>query len=231
MPRGLGARYAWGMITLMPDECRVLGVLVEKAQTVASQYPITLNALVTGCNQKSNRFPVTELSEEKVLDALDGLRAKKLASEVMMSGSRVSKYRHLARETLAVSTLELILLTELLLRGPQSLGELRGHASRMHNLESLEGVQEILKGMMVVQGERQVLVKEIPPPPGSRGQRYVQLLCPTLHRLDVARVEEGEESAAAPGQVEKLEAQVAALNAAVRELAKKLGEGEPRLVD
>lgn len=219
------------MITLTPDECRVLGVMVEKAQTVASQYPITLNALQTGCNQKSNRFPVTELSEEKVLDALDGLRQKKLASEVMLSGSRVSKYRHLARETLAVSTLELILLTELLLRGPQSLGELRGHASRMHNLESLEAVQEILKGMMAVQGARQVLVKEVPPPPGSRGQRYVQLLCPNLHRLDVARVEEAAESTPEPGKVEKLEAQVVALNAAVRELARKLGEGEPRLVD
>lgn len=209
----------------------MLGVLVEKAQTVASQYPITLNALVLGCNQKSNRFPVTDLSEEKVLDALDGLRQKKLAAEVMLSGSRVSKYRHLARETLAVSTLELILLTELLLRGPQSLGELRGHASRMHNLESLEGVQEILKGMMVPQGERQVLVKEVPPPPGSRGMRYVQLLSPNLHRLDVARPDGGEEVAAEPGRVEKLEAQIAALNSAVRELAKKLGEGEPRLVD
>ncbi len=128
-------------------------------------------------------------------------------------------------------TAELAILAELLLRGPQSLGELRGHASRMHNLESLEGVQEILKGMMVAQAESQVLVKEVPPPPGSRGQRYVQLLCPTLHRLDVARVEEAPESTPEPGKVEKLEAQVAALNAAVRELAKKLGEGEPRLVD
>lgn len=219
-------------MTLTPEECRVLGVMVEKAQTVASQYPITLNALVTGCNQKNNRFPVTNYSEEQVLDALDGLRGKKLASEVMLSGSRVSKYRHLARETLAVSTLELILLTELLLRGPQSLGELRGHASRMHSIETMEGAAEILKGIMVVQGERPVLVREIPPPPGSRGNRFVQLLCPTLHRLDVAGPgEEREVEREAGGdRVAKLESQVVALNAAVREMARKLGE-EVRLVE
>jgi uncharacterized protein YceH (UPF0502 family) len=223
------------MLTLTPDECRVLGVMVEKAQTVASQYPITLNALVTGCNQKNNRFPVTNLSEEQVLDALDGLRAKKLASEVMLSGSRVSKYRHLARETLGVSTLELVLLTELLLRGPQALGELRGHASRMHSIETMEAAQEILRGMMSPQGERPVLVKEVPPPPGSRGNRFVQLLCPTLHRLDVASPGSGGDDAPAGeanlDRVQKLEEQVSALNAAIRELAKKLGEQEPRLVD
>ena len=226
-----GRRYAVGMITLTPEECRVLGVMVEKAQTVASSYPITLNALVTGCNQKNNRFPVTNLSEEKVLDALEGLRQKKLASEVMLSGSRVSKYRHLARETLRVSTLELVLLAELLLRGPQSLGELRGHASRMHTIETMEAAQEVLTGMMTAQSERAALVKEVPPPAGSRGNRFVQLLCEGLHRLDVAGPGEGDSAEVEPSKVEKLEAQIAALNAAVRSLAKRLGEGEPPLVD
>lgn len=174
------------MISLTPAECRVLGTIVEKAQTVASQYPITLNALITGCNQKNNRNPVSQLSEGDVLDALDGLRSKKLASEVMLSGSRVSKYRHLARETLAVSTLELVLLTELLLRGPQSIGELRGNASRMHTIESVEAARTILDGMLIPQGERAPLVKEVPAPPGSRGTRFLQLLCPDLHRLDSA---------------------------------------------
>lgn len=174
------------MISLTPAECRVLGTIVEKAQTVASQYPITLNALITGCNQKNNRNPVSQLSESDVLDALDGLRSKKLASEVMLSGSRVSKYRHLARETLAVSTLELVLLTELLLRGPQSVGELRGNASRMHTIESVEAARTILDGMLIPQGERAPLVKEVPAPPGSRGTRFLQLLCPDLHRLDFA---------------------------------------------
>jgi len=202
------------MISLTPDECRVLGVIVEKAQTVASQYPITLNALITGCNQKSNRNPVTNLDETRVLDALDGLRDKKLASEVMLSGSRVSKYRHLARETLAVSTLELIMLTELFLRGPQSLGELRGNASRMHAIESLEAARTVLDGMMVPQGERQPLVKEVPAPPGSRGTRFVQLLCDHLHRLDVA--------AEAPAAAGGLEERVAALEEQVRALAEQV---------
>lgn len=210
------------MMNLKPDECRVLGVLVEKAQTVASQYPITLNALVTGCNQKNNRFPVTSLNEEQVMDALDGLRAKKLAAEVMMSGSRVSKYRHLARETLAVSTLELILITELLLRGPQSLGELRGHASRMHQLESMEGTHEILKGLMAAQGDRPALIKEVPPPPGSRGMRYVQLLCPDLHRLDIpASADEATGTVVEDDRIARLEERVELLAQTVRALAAK----------
>ena len=210
------------MLSLTPDECRVLGVIVEKAQTVASQYPITLNALVTGCNQKNNRNPVTSLDENRVMDALDALRDKKLASEVMLSGSRVSKYRHLARETLPVSTLELILLTELLLRGPQSLGELRGNASRMHPIESLEAARTVLEGMMAPQGERAALVKEVPAPPGSRGTRFVQLLCPDLHRLDAPPASAAEPSPESGGdladRVAALEEQVRVLTEQVRAL-------------
>lgn len=201
------------MILLTPGECRVLGTIVEKAQTVASQYPITLNALVNGCNQKNNRNPVTALTEGEVLDALDALREKKLVSEVMLSGSRVSKYRHLARETLAVSTLELIMLTELLLRGPQSIGELRGNASRMHPIESLEAARTVLDGLLVPQGDRPALVKEAPAPAGSRGTRFVQLLCPDLHRLDAP---------AEPHPSGGLEDRIAALEDQVRVLAERL---------
>lgn len=171
------------MITLTPNECRVLGTIIEKAQTVASQYPITLNALVTGCNQKNNRNPITNLDESAVLDALDGLRAKKLVSEVMLSGSRVSKYRLLAREAIPVSTLELVILAELLLRGPQSLAELRTNASRMHTIESPEAARTVLDGLLSPHGERAALVKEVPAPPGGRGTRFIQLLCPDLHSL------------------------------------------------
>lgn len=206
------------MISLTPAECRVLGTIVEKAQTVASQYPITLNALITGCNQKNNRNPVTNLGETEVLDALDGLREKKLVSEVMLSGSRVSKYRHLARETLAVSTLELIMLVELLLRGPQSIGELRQNASRMHAIESLESARTILDGLTSPQGEggsRPAMVKEVPAPPGSRGTRFIQLLCPDLHRLDAP----SEVSHTPPSSLEE---RVAALEEQVRTLTEQL---------
>lgn len=172
------------MVTLTASEARVLGVLIEKAQTVPAQYPITLNGLVSGCNQKNNREPVTELAEDDVLDALDGLRGKKLAAEVMLTGSRVSKYRHLAREGLAVSTPQLVILAELLLRGPQSVGELRGRASRMHPLESLEAVQGILDSLMSPAEGREALVRSLPPAPGTRAMRFVQLLSPDLHPLD-----------------------------------------------
>jgi uncharacterized protein len=211
------------MISLTSDECRVLGVIVEKAQTVASQYPITLNALITGCNQKNNRHPVTSLDEGRVLDAIDGLREKKLVSEVMLSGSRVSKYRHLARETLAVSTLELIILVELLLRGPQSIGEVRGNASRMHPIESLDAAKTIVAGMMTPQGERPALVKEVPAPPGSRGTRFVQLLCADLHRLDApgaagAPAQDDDAGGSLAERVAALEEQVRALTEQVRSL-------------
>ena len=170
------------MNTLKPDECRVLGVLIEKAQTTPGQYPLTLNALVSGCNQKSNREPMTSLGEEDVLAALDSLRAKQFAREVLLSGSRVGKYRHNAREGLVVETSELVLLAELLLRGPQSVGELRGRATRMHPLESIEVVETLLEGLI---SRDPPLVRRLPPTPGTRAKRYTQLLCPDLHPVDV----------------------------------------------
>ena len=170
------------MSILKSDECRVLGVLVEKAQTTPTQYPLTLNALLTGCNQKNNRDPVMNLSEDALLDAIDGLRAKGLIREVMLTGSRVQKFRHVAREAMEVSTSELVILAEMLLRGPQTIGELRGRASRMHPLESTEVVSNLLDHLM----ERpEPMVKKIVPAPGSRAPRYTQLLCPDLHPIDV----------------------------------------------
>lgn len=217
------------MIQLTADECRVLGVLVEKAQTTPGQYPLTLNGLVLGCNQKNNREPVTELSEDAVLTALDGLRAKALVREAMLSGSRVAKYRHIARETLAVSTEELVVLAELLMRGAQSVGELRGRASRMHPLESLDSVQVVLDGLA---GRAEPLVAKVAPAPGTRAVRYAQLLCPGLHPLDApgAPVESPGVNASfgdLAGRVERLEEQVAALRRAVRELSGVAGIPDP----
>jgi hypothetical protein len=171
------------MLRLTPIECRVLGVLVEKAYTTPAQYPLTLNAITTGANQKNNRDPVTSLDEDEVIRALDGLRAKDLVREVMMTGSRVAKFRQVARETLSLSPSELVVLTELLLRGPQTEGELRGRASRMTPLESTEAVQAILESMM---SRDEPLVERFPPEPGSRAPRYAQRLCPGLHRIAAA---------------------------------------------
>ncbi|HYE01801.1 MAG TPA: DUF480 domain-containing protein, partial [Phycisphaerales bacterium] len=98
------------MPDLSPTECRVLGVLIEKAHTTPAQYPLTMNALVTGANQRNNRAPVTSLTEEQVFDAVDRLKTRGLVREVFLSGSRVPKFRHVTREVLGVETPELVVL-------------------------------------------------------------------------------------------------------------------------
>ncbi len=226
------------MVHLTADECRVVGVLVEKAHTVASQYPMSLNALVTGCNQKSNRNPVMVINEDRVVKALEGLRAKGLVLFADTSGSRVMKYRHNCRETIEVGTNELVVLTELLLRGPQTAGEIRNRAGRMHPLGTLEELGNLLEFMM----ERdEPLIRSVSPAPGSRAGRYAQLLCPHLHRLDEASGREvGAAAPPAPAtavsltadagsgglasRIEKLDADVRRIAQAVEQLAEALGE-------
>ena len=205
---------------LEPAECRVLGVLVEKAQTVPGQYPMTLNAMASGCNQRNNREPLTNLEEDEVLAALDGLRGKGLVLEVMLSGSRVAKFKHDARAALQVETPALVVLAELLLRGPQTVGELRTRASRMHPLESTEVVHAVLDSMA---DRESPLVRRIGPAPGGRADRWVQLLCPGLHPLDAAPAGVATAPAAA-GRVEQLESRIAALESIVRRLAAAMGE-------
>src|SRR4029077_14108189 len=112
------------------NERRVAGVLAEKAKTTPDNYPLTLNSLINGCNQKSNRFPQMQLDESQVSDALDGLR-RAGAIALVQGDSRVEKYRHLLYDWLGVDKAELAVMTELLLRGAQTLGELRSRAARM----------------------------------------------------------------------------------------------------
>jgi uncharacterized protein len=183
------------MVHLTADECRVLGVLVEKAHTVATQYPMSLNSLVTGCNQKSNRNPVININEDRVVKALESLRDKHLVLFANTAGSRVMKYRHNCRETLEIGTNELVVLTELLLRGPQTAGEIRTRASRMHKLGSLEELGNLLQFMM---DRAEPLIRSVPPSPGSRAGRYAQLLCPHLHRLDEPSSNVAPPAAASP---------------------------------
>jgi uncharacterized protein YceH (UPF0502 family) len=212
------------MVELKPDECRVLGVLIEKAQTVPGQYPITLNGLTTGCNQKNNRSPVVEWDEERVLDALDGLRNKRLASEVIMTGSRVAKFKHNSREVLGVDTSQLVMLTELLLRGPQSIGELRQNASRMHPIESMEVAKSVLDSLMAPAPPQrpEAMIKEVAPPPGGRARLYVQLLCPGLHPAPSASGHETPVPAQHEAARNGLEARVAALEAEVERLRREI---------
>jgi uncharacterized protein YceH (UPF0502 family) len=235
------------MVELTPDESRVLGVLIEKALTTPEQYPLSLNAVVNGANQKNNRDPVLNMEEGDAFEALEGLRAKGLVIRSDMAGSRVNKYRQQAAEALHVRTAELVILAELLLRGPQTLGELRGRASRMHPLESLEVVKNMLRAM---QERDEPLVRELPPAPGSRAERYAQLLCPTLHPLDAPlstappeRSAPAERPAALAASVASsivrssdtsladrvaaLESEVRTLRDALRRLAQLVGEEDP----
>lgn len=221
------------MIQLNADESRVLGVLIEKALTTPAQYPLTLNGIVTGCNQKSNRMPVMNLSEDAAFDALDMLRRKGLAREVMMSGSRVEKYRHVAKEVLETDTAGLVILVELLLRGPQTVGELRTRASRMHPLESTDTVLEALRHL---RDREEPLVQELPPMPGSRAKRYVQLLSPDLHPVDAPAAgasapEPSEHQAALSERIAELESEVSALRGAISKLAIALGEPDPLILN
>src|SRR5689334_20042383 len=148
------------MIELTPHEARVFGVLIEKGFTTPNQYPLSMNAITVGANQLSNRDPVLQLTEDQAFDAAEGLRGKQLAVRVDQVGSRVHKYKHVGIETLRVRQAELAILAELLLRGPQTVGELRGRASRMQPFETLERVTDMLRALME---REEPLVKEIPP--------------------------------------------------------------------
>lgn len=152
---------------LDPHESRVLGVLVEKELTTPDQYPLTLNAATNGANQKNNRDPVLELTEREVEAALRKMIVKGLVGSVHPVGSRVEKFRHNAETILAVDRPKLAVLAELLLRGVQQPGELRGRASRMSPIDSL-GTLAGLLGPMLEAG----LVVRLDAAPGSRAERY-----------------------------------------------------------
>jgi uncharacterized protein len=128
-------------------ERRVLGVLIEKAKTTPESYPLSLNAVRTGCNQKSNRAPMMQLDEDQVAEALESLREAGAVAEIQ-GGARVDKYRHLAYEWLAVDKVELAVMAELLLRGSQTVGELRGRAARMEPIKDLPQLQPILDSLL-----------------------------------------------------------------------------------
>jgi uncharacterized protein YceH (UPF0502 family) len=215
------------MLSLTPDECRVLGVLIEKELTTPGQYPLSLNAVADGCSQKNNREPVVDYDEDRALDAVEGLRSKGLVIRVDLSGSRVPKYKHQAIEKLPVNRFELVILAELLLRGPQTLGELRGRASRMHHLDTLDIVKDTLAQLM---GRPEPLVRELPPAAGSRAERYAQLLCPDAHPIDAPAPPTSAQvpsNASLTERIARLESQVTLLRAALNKLATSLGEADP----
>lgn len=201
-------------------ETRVLGVLAEKQRTVPDSYPLTLNSLVSGCNQKSSRDPVMEASEAEVQAALDNLRGLSLIIE--SSGGRASRYAHNIEKVLHIPSQSLALLTMLMLRGPQTAGELRISCDRLHKFADISSVESFLTEL--AERAAGALVVELPRQPGARENRWMHLLSgePVIENANTSRspVSGAEVSV---GEIAALKANVARLEDEVQELRQQLG--------
>lgn len=204
---------------LDPVEVRVLGALVEKALTTPDYYPLSLSGLTNACNQKSNREPVMDLDEATVLEALNGLMKKHLVVERGGSGSRVQKYAHRLSDTLTrtydFSREELALLSVLMLRQAQTVGELRTRTTRMAAFDSLEAVERTLQGL--ADRTDGPYVQELPRQPGQRERRFMHLLAGSEFAAAAA-------PAVIAGEKESLEARVAVLEETVAVLQRELAQ-------
>lgn len=208
-------------IVLNSAEARVLGALVEKDITTPDYYPLSLNALINACNQKNNREPVTNFDEETVRLALRNLSDKQLAGMARGADGRVTKYEHRLQEVFNFTRPETAILCVLLLRGPQTPGELRGRGERMHRFEDLD---EVLSGLQQLMRREPPLAKALGRRPGTKEIRYAHLLSG-----DVEAWEPPSETAASGvtdenERVAHLEAQVATLQSEVAELKQQMAE-------
>ena len=165
-------------IKLTDVEARVLGALVEKEITTPEYYPLSLNALVNACNQKSNREPVMDLDEDAVTLAMRSLGEKEFAGAANTTDSRVRKYEHRLQEVFNFTRQETAVLCVLLLRGAQTPGEIRGRAERLHHFETLDDVQMALGKLMK---REPVLVAVLPRQPGTKESRYLELMSGDAH--------------------------------------------------
>jgi len=206
------------------NETRVLGVLCEKQRTVPDSYPMTLNSLLAGCNQKTSRDPVLELTESDVLAALNDLREHSLIIE--QSGSRVARYAHNIERVLQIPTQSSAILTALMLRGPQTAAELRTNCERLHKFADISALEAFLAEL----SERSAgaLVIELPRQPGARENRWMHLLS---GEVDLSQFAAGSAVAAADPalktRVEELEAEVVTLKNQLAHLARELGVSLP----
>ncbi len=204
-------------IVLNEVECRVLGSLIEKEATTPEYYPLSLNALVNACNQKSIREPVMNLDEGAVREALRSLEGQSLVRSVSPADSRVTKYEHRLQEAFNFYRHEIAILCLLLLRGPQTPGELRSRSERMHSFDDLGAVQSSLQHLMK---REPPLVKPLPRQPGTKETRYGHLLSGEVARAEPelrVQVDAGERSADGD-RVRKLEEEIAALKSEMADL-------------
>lgn len=189
--------------TLTPIESRVLGCLLEKERLTPENYPLSLNGLAAACNQSTNREPVTAYDSRTVETGVDSLREKKLATVVWGGGSRVQKYRHNLLDQFELDRGEVAVLCSLLLRGPETPGELRIRTERMHRFGTLEEVEACLSALAA---EDVRLVRVLPVRPGQKEKRYVQLLSGEPAVSESAAQERMESSPKPPEQESRVEA-------------------------
>ena len=197
-------------------ETRVLGVLAEKERTVPDTYPLTLNALVSGCNQKTSRDPVVNATETEIQATLDSLRAKSLVIE--SSGGRVARYSHNIERVLQIPKQSSALLTVLMLRGPQTAGELRINCERLHSFSDIELVELFLREL--AERSAGALVTELPRQAGSRENRWMHLLsgAPVPHSAPAPEVPQAPPDT----EIEALKASIANLQSEMNELKNRL---------
>jgi uncharacterized protein len=213
-----------------PDdaEIRVVACLVEKQRTTPDQYPLTINSLRLACNQSTNRDPVVQYDESTIRTALERLRKRSWATLASWSTARAVKYKHVLDQTLQLNPAELSLLTVLMLRGPQTPGELRTRTERMYRFDSNEELASTLRGLT----ERE-LVAPLARRPGERGQRYAHLLAgqPGEPTAEAEAIPEGDAKppggfvpdAALAARMDRLESEVEGLRAELRALREELG--------
>jgi len=206
---------------LSPEEIRVLGALIEKSKTTPDYYPLTLNSLVTACNQKSARNPVVEYDEETVILALDSLKKKQLSGSVIGGGSRALKYRHNLAVSFPLDPAELSVMCLLFLRGPLTAGEINSNAGRLYEFDDLQEVQNTLENLASTEIP---FVLQLPKRPGQKESRYCHLFSSTPEidenysfaepaRKNVSELEE---------RLTKVETELAELKAAFDQLMKEL---------
>ncbi len=204
-------------LVLNEVEARVLGALLEKEITTPDYYPLSLNALVNACNQKSNRDPVMTLVEDSVGNALRALNDNSLARSVSAADSRVTKYEHRLQEAFNFDRREAAIFCELLLRGAQTPGELRSRAERMHHFDDLSEVQSALQRLM---NRQPPLVKVLARQPGTKESRYIHLLSGDVEPASSSAVHETPAVASreSADKFSRLESEVAELRKDIAEL-------------
>lgn len=213
---------------LTAAEVRVLGALIEKQVTTPDYYPLTLNALTNACNQLTNRDPVVAFDETTVVRAIDGLREKRLATLFSGAESRVAKYKHTLTDAVLLTPAEVALLCVLLLRGPQTIGELRTRSERLFAFDTLPEVEETLAALAARQP--QPLAVKLPRQPGTKESRYAHLLAGPVEATPAAATPETRAEPAAgpasatPDRVARLEQELADVRREVAELRQQLAD-------